>query len=119
MTVLVAPAAVASEGSRWPIGLLAMMLSFIAIAENSGSITLSPGYDDRLTDEIYNSARGWRKPPAYHDEWRPEKPQHESRIEFGYDSTYEALRSRDGAQSMDTARGLRDPQPATQFRIGF
>lgn len=119
MTVFVAPTADASEGSRWRIGLVAMMLSFIATAENSGRITLSPTFDDRLTDEIYDSGRGWRMPPAYQDEWRPEKPQQKSRIDFGYDSTYEALRLRDDAQSRVTTQKLPDPKPAAQFRFGF
>ena len=117
--MLVAPAADASEGGRWRIGLVAMMLSFIAMAENGGTITLSPTFDDRLTDEIYDSGRVWRMPPAYQDEWRPEKPRQKSRIEFGYDSTYEALRLRDDAQRGDIAQKLPDPKPAAQFRFKF
>ena len=119
MTALVAPAADASEGSRWRIGLVAMMLSFIAMAENGGKVTLSPTFDDRLTDEIYDSGTAWRMPPAYQDEWRPEEPQQKSRIDFGYDSTYEALRARDDAQGRVTSRKLADPRPAAQFRFGF
>lgn len=119
MTALAAPTTNAHDVSRWFAGVFAVIISFIALAENTGRITLSPTYDDRLTDEIYDSTRGWRKPPAYEDEWRTKEPQQESRIQFGYDSTYEALRMRDSAQSMHTTQKLRDPKPATQFRIGF
>jgi hypothetical protein len=119
MTVLVAPQTDVCDGSRWLIGLFVMMLSFIAIAENTGKITLSPTYDDRLTEDIYDSGRDWRTPSADEDEWRPEKPQQESRIKFGFDSTYEALRMRDSAQTMNSVGGLGNPEPATQFRIKF
>ena len=119
MTVLVIPGTGVCDGSRWLIGLFVMMLSFIAIAENTGKITLSPTYDDRLTEDIYDSGKSWRTPSVYEDEWRQEKPQQESRIKFGFDSTYEALRTRDSAQNMNTVEGLGNPEPATQFRINF
>jgi hypothetical protein len=72
-----------------------------------------------VTGEIYNSASGWRKPPEYEREWRPEKQQQESRIQFGYDSAYEEMRARGNDYSPETGLGLKDHPQNTQFKIGF
>jgi len=119
--ILVMDTAIASHiSSRWLIGLSVLMFSLVVLAENAGRLDISPAYDDyRLTDEIYNSANGWRKPPEYESEWRPEKQKQESRIQFGYDSAYEEMRARDNAYSLDTGLGLIDHPQNTQLKISF
>ena len=107
-------------GSRWLLGLAVMLFSLVVLAENTDRIDISPGHaDDRLADEIYSNSGGWRKPATYENEWRPEKPQQESRIRFGYDSAYEEMRARDSVFSQDTGPGLADRPQNTQFKIGF
>jgi hypothetical protein len=52
-------------GSRWLFGLPVMLFSLIVWAENASRIEISPAHDsDLVTDEIYNSASEWRKPPG-------------------------------------------------------
>jgi hypothetical protein len=106
-------------GSRWLIGLSVMLFSLIVLAENATQLDLSPAYDDLQTNEIYSSTSGWRKPPTYENEWRPEKQEQESRIQFGYDSVYEEMGARGNDYSLDTDYGPADHPPSTQFRIDF
>ena len=106
--------------SRWVIGLSVMLFSLVVLAENADRLDISPAYDDeRLTDEIYDNAAGWRKSPAYESEWRPEKQQQTSRIQFGYDSAYEEMRARDKDYSLDTGLGRIDRRQNTQINISF
>ena len=114
------PATETLTGSRWTIGLSVMLFSLVVLAENAARIDITPAYDDdRLTDEIYSSSGGWRKSPAYENEWRPEKQKQESRIQFGYDSAYEEMRARDSGYSLNTGSSLIDHPQNTQFKIGF
>jgi hypothetical protein len=114
------PAAEAHSSSRWLIGLSVMLFSLVVLAENAARLDISPAYDDdRLTDEIYNSANGWRKPPEYENEWRPEKQKQESRIQFGYDSAYEEMGARGNDYSLDTGLGVIDHPQNTQLKISF
>lgn len=106
--------------SRWLIGLSVMLFSLVVLAENAARLDILPAYDDdRLTDEIYDKATGWRKPPAYQSEWRPEKQKQTSRIQFGYDSAYEEMRSRGKDYNLDTGLGHIDHPQNTQINISF
>jgi hypothetical protein len=114
------PAAEARISSRWLIGLSVMLFSLVVLAENAARLEISPAYDDyRLTDEIYDSASGWRKSPVYENEWRPEKQKQEGRVQFGYDSAYEEMRARDNDYSLDTGLGGIDHPQNTQLNISF
>ena len=105
---------------RWLIGLTAMLFSLVVLAENATRLDITPAYDDdRLTDEIYDSASQWRQPPAYESEWRPEKQKQTSRIQFGYDSAYEEMRARGKDYSLDTGLGHIDHPQNTQLNISF
>ena len=119
--ILAMDTAIASHiSSRWLIGLSVLMFSLVVLAENVGRLDISPAYDDyRLTDEIYNSANGWRKPPEYESEWRPERQKQESRIQFGYDSAYEEMRTRGKDYTLDTGLGNMDHPQNTQINISF
>jgi hypothetical protein len=106
--------------SRWLIGLSVMLFSLVVLAENATRLDITPAYDDdRLTDEIYDNATGWRQPPAYENEWRPEKQEQTSRIQFGYDSAYEEMRARDNDYSLDTGLDRTDRPQNTQLNISF
>jgi hypothetical protein len=90
------------------------------LAGNAERLDISPDYDEeRHSEEIYNSASGWRTPPEIEREWRPEEQERKSRIQFGYDSVYEEMRARDKDFSLDTGSGLDDRPRNTQFKIGF
>ena len=120
MILATGPAAEARTSSRWLIGLSVMFFSLVVLAGNAGRIDISAASDDdRLVDEIYSNSSGWRKPPEYEQEWRPEKQQQESRIRFGYDSAYDEMRARDSPYTRDTGLGLTDRPQNTQFKIGF
>jgi hypothetical protein len=108
------------NGSRWLIGLSVMLVSFVVLAENTARLEISPVHDDDLVlDEIYKSANGWRKPPEYESEWRPEKQAQKSRIQFGYDSAYEEMRARGNDYTVGTGLGLKDQPQSTQIKISF
>lgn len=120
MILAMNPATEARINSRWLTGLSVMLFSLVVLAENAPRLDISPAYDDdRLSDQIYNSASGWRTPQEYESEWRPEQQQQESRIQFGYDSAYEEMRARGNNSSLDTGSGLKDHPQNTQFKIGF
>ena len=120
MILAMNPATQVHTGSRWLIGLPVLLLSFVVLAENAARLDISPAYDDdRLTDEIYDNASGWRKPPAYENEWRPEKQKQTSRIQFGYDSAYEEMRARGKDYTLDTGLGNMDHPQNTQINISF
>ena len=120
MILVIESATEARTGSRWPLGLTAMLFSLVVLAENPAQIDISPSLNnDRLADEIYNSSSGWRKPPAYENEWRPEKQENKSRIQFGYDAAYEEMRARDSEYVPGTGSDLKQQPQNTQFKIGF
>jgi hypothetical protein len=106
--------------SRWLISLPVVLFSLVVLAENSARLDILPtDDDDRLTEEIYNSATGWRTPAASENEWRRETPQPGGRIQFGYDSAYEEMRARDNNYGLDTTSGGIDHPQNTQLRISF
>jgi hypothetical protein len=106
--------------SQWLISLPVILFSLVVLAENSAHLDILPtDDDDRLTEEIYNSAPGWRTPAVYENEWRRETQQPASRIQFGYDSTYEEMRASDNNYGLDTASGGIDHPQNTQLRISF
>lgn len=119
MILTMGPASEAGTGSRWFIGLSVMLFSIVVLAENATRLEISPSYDDRLTDEVYSSANGWRKPPEYESEWRPEKHKQQSRIQFGYDSVYDEMRARGNTDWPDNGLGVVDHPQNTQLRISF
>jgi hypothetical protein len=120
MILAMVPSTGVHISSRWLIGLSVMLFSLVVLAENAARLDISPAYDDdRLTDEIYDNATGWRKPPAYESEWRPEKQKQTSRIQFGYDSAYEEMKARDSNDSLNTGLGSIDSRQNTQLNISF
>ena len=120
MILAMATATETGNSSRWLIGVSIMLVSFVVLAENTARLEISPVYDDDLViDEIYKSANGWRKPPEYESEWRPEKQAQKSRIQFGYDSAYEEMRARGKDYNLDTGLGRIDHPQNTQLNISF
>ena len=105
---------------RWSFGLFLLLFSLLVLAENSARLDILPTDDeDRLTDEIYNSTTGWRKPPKYESEWRQEKQKQQGRIKFGYDAAYEEMRDRDKNYGLGTGLGGIDHPQNTQLRLSF
>jgi hypothetical protein len=121
MILAIDPATEAQGSSRWLLGISVMLFSLVVLAENAARIDISPAYDDeRLQDGVYSNASGWRKPPAYENEWRPEQQEQQGRIQFGYDAVYEEMRAKDSnVFSPTTGSGLTDQPQNTQFKIGF
>lgn len=120
MILAMDPAAEARVSSLWLIGLSVMLFSLVVSAENATRLDILPADDDdRLTDEIYNSANGWRTSTEYENEWRQGTEQQASRIQFGYDSAYEEMRARDNNYGTDTGLGGIDHPQNTQLKISF
>ena len=106
--------------SQWLISLPVILFTLTVLAENSARLDILPtDDDDRLTDEIYNSASGWRNSTEHENEWRRESQQPASRIQFGYDSAYEEMRARDNNYGLDTGLGGIDHPQNTQLRLSF
>jgi hypothetical protein len=105
----------AHVSGRWSFGLLFLLFSLVVLAEKNARLDIVPtDDDDRLTDEIYNSATGWRTATVYENEWRRGTEPPASRIQFGYDSAYEEMPARNNNFGPDT-----DHPKNTQLRIGF
>jgi hypothetical protein len=120
MIMAMDPTAGTQISSRWLIGLPVMLFSLVVLAENATRLDITPAYDDdRLTDEIYDNATGWRQTPSYESEWRPEKRKQTSRIQFGYDSAYEEMRARGKDYNLDTGLNRIDHPQNTQLNISF
>ena len=120
MILAMNPTAEAHVRSRWLVGLSVMLFSIVVLAENAARLDILPADDDdRLTDEIYNSANGWRSSTEYENEWRRGTQQQASRIQFGYDSAYEEMRARDNNSGLDTGLGGIDHPQNAQFKISF
>ena len=106
---------------RCLIGLLVMLCSFVVLAESSARLDILPADDDEhLTNEVYNSANGWRTSTEYENDWRRGAQQQASRIQFGYDSAYEEMRAKDNNYGLDiTGLGGIDHPQNTQLKISF
>jgi hypothetical protein len=105
---------------RLLFGLLFLLFSLVVLAENSARLDILPtDYDDRLTDETYNRATGWRTPVDHENEWRREVQQPASRFQFGYDSAYEEMRARDNNDGLNTGLGGIDHPKNTQLKLSF
>ena len=101
------------------IGLGVMLFSLVTMAENTGEPGVSTAHDQRVVDEIYSSAGDWRNPVVDESDWRPEAEEQKSRINFGYDSAYEEMLTREGSKDMYTGPDLEEVRPNTQFRTKF
>lgn len=97
----------------------ALLASAIVLANDDARLEILPGDEERLSDQIYNSARNWRETPAAELDWRAPEPEERSRIKLGYDSTYEELRARDDAAYSQQRFNFGEPEPNTLFRIQF
>lgn len=105
--------------NQWLVASGVLLASAIVVANDSARLEISPTYGDLLTDDIYESAESWRKPPKFESEWRAPKPKEKSRIKFGYDSAYEEMRARENTRSFDDQFDLREPKPSTLMRWKF
>ena len=118
--IAVASVQYAGEGAKRTLIAIGVLLSSaFVLANDDARLEISPTYGEILTDDIYERAEGWRKPPMFESEWRAPEPEPKSRIRFGYDSAYEEVRARDAARFSTRPQRLRDPQPSTLFRIEF
>lgn len=78
-----------------------LLVSMAVLAQNAADrLESNRNFDDVVVDQIEEDAGLWRKAPEpeVNDQWRaaPAKPmERDSRVTWGYDSTYEELRSRE------------------------
>lgn len=120
MTLAMHATSAAHISSRWFFGLLFLLFALVVLAENAARLDILPtDDDDRLTDEIYSSTGGWRTPTVYENEWRPGTHASPTRIQFGYDSAYEQMRTVNRNYGPSTGLGDIDHPQNTQLRISF
>ena len=108
-----------SSAHRWLLASGVLLISVIVMAEGDARLELSSPYGEFLSDDIYEHADDWRKPPMFESEWRAPKAKESSRIKLGYDSVYEELRAREQAHSPNMQYDLRDPKSNALFRLKF
>ena len=110
-------------GNRLLVWLGFLLASTIILAETGNRLELPPMYDEIISEEIYQSAGGWRKSSPTEYEWRPPpKKKKEGRIKFGYDtdSAYEQMGARQDDYFATNQTGLSEPKPTnTLFRLEF
>ena len=99
-----------------------VQLSSRVLAQGPGPgearVRVLPEYEEAFRQKVYVGAGAWRDVPDDQRIWRQNRKEaREGRIEFGYDSSYEAMRARGTLEESGT--GLRDPKPATVFRLRF
>ena len=102
---------------RWLLASAILLVSALVLAEESKR--LAAPYDQILSDDIYERAEGWREPQTTGDEWRRPKTEPQSRMKFGYDSTYEELRARDETRYSGKPISEGNVRPSTQINLGF
>jgi hypothetical protein len=105
--------------NRRILSISVLLASAIVIAQEGARLQISPDEGSLLTDEIYEQAEGWRKPPMIEDPWRAPAEEPRSRIHFGYDSAYEEQRMRNAGFEETRPSNLREPTPNTLFRLEF
>jgi len=108
--------------SRWLIGLVMVMLSFVALIASAEKLQLPNSHlDDLLTDHTYKDEIEWRTSQADENAWRAgeQNQKQGSRIQFGYDSAYEELRARDYDENQASGIEYDRIKPNTTLRIGF
>ena len=107
-------------GNRLLVWLGFLLASTIILAETGNRLELPPMYDEIISEEIYQSAGGWRAPRAEYD-WRASEKKKGGRIKFDYDadSVYEQMRARQNDYFVTKQIELSDPKPNTLFRLEF
>ena len=107
----------------WLIGLGLLSLSMVVWAQTADHrLTPGAGIDKTVTDRIVEDAELWRQPsPEDVDTgWRVSEPKpRDSRVTWGYDSTYEQLRENrydfSGSPSFDYS----EERSGTLLRFNF
>jgi len=115
-------------GNRLLVWLGFLLASSIILAETGTRLNLPPMYDEVISEDIYQSAGGWREPPPTENDWRtPPKRKKEGRIRLGYDTEfgYKYMGERpyereQEAFSASKRTGLSEPEPTnTLFKLEF
>lgn len=82
---------------NWLIGLGLLSLSMLVWAQTADQRSqITGGIDKTVTDRIVEDAPLWRQSPAEDIDtgWRVEPRTRDSRVTWGYDSSYEQLRDK-------------------------
>lgn len=104
--------------TQWLIAACVLLSSALVLANDAARLEFSSSEGEILSDDIYERAEGWRE-PMVSDEWRVSKPEPESRIRFGFDSTHEELRARNRGKFSSRRIDPFDRPPTDQFELRF
>ena len=104
--------------SRPHFVLLAGIIFVSLVAHAADRLMVSPDYEAMISDFITEDSENWRQTE---DEagWRQKPQEPESRIKFGYDPYYEAIRSEKNEAFSGKQPGYETTTPNTLFRMEF
>jgi hypothetical protein len=97
------------------------LVSAFAIAQSVEHFDPQPNFDDRVTDEIFDSAGKWRQAPTVENGWRTRKDEtvQNRRFHFGPDSAHEEMRYRNEEQFRDMGSDYYDLRPSSILKYNF
>jgi len=110
---------VIAPANRLIVGTAFMLASMIVLADQ---LSLTPDYEELISEDIYTEGEAWRVPPANESQWRPPREDRDSgRIKFGYDPVYERIQSNRKPLDWDSRAddSLRGVKPNNLLRIDF
>lgn len=110
-------------GDRRMVGLLALLVSTVVLAQTAAQSDLDLTIDELQKQEIYATSGDWRKPETDVPEeaWRRPKPQvaQKSRIDIGYDSIYDDARIQREETRTTLDLEIERYKPSSAFKVKF
>ncbi len=97
------------------------LASAIVLAQTVDRLDPQANFDDRVTDEIFDSAGQWRQPPPVENPWRsiPDETVQDRRFHFGADSAYEEMQYQSNDRYRTKGSLYDDYRPSPLFRYNF
>jgi len=97
------------------------LASAFALAQTIEHFDPQANFDQRVTDEIFDSAGQWRQPEADENQWRAgeDKTVNNRRFHFGSDSAYEQMQYRSDDRYRNMGSAYDDIRPSPLLRYNF
>ena len=92
------------------------MIVMVAVADQ---LIVSPNYESLIADGVYEDSKNWRQPQDDEYGWRQTEKSKQSRITWGYDPAYEAMRAKKSEDFSSKSFGYEQTKPSSLFRIDF
>ena len=97
------------------------LASALVLAQTVDRLDPQATFDDRVTDEIFDSAGKWRQAPPVENQWRsiPDETVQDRRFHFGADSAYEQMQYQSDDRFRTKGSIYDDYRPSPLFRYNF